>query len=445
MPPEGGTRTPLSVPARFVGSSNWSIFSPGLPIAPIGSEPVRTWDFQVGANTIVTPRAAEPFGFAQLRAFSNVELVRLAIETRKDQVERFDWSVKPRKIPGRQRNHDRDGRVAKVEAFLRRPDGRRPFATWLRLLLEDLLSLDAPAVERLRTRGGDIRGYDVVDGSTIKALVDDTGRVPFPPSPAFQQVIKGVPWADLSTDDLIYCPRNPRPGHLYGLGPVEQIIVTLTTVMRRQASQLAYFTEGNTPAGILNAPAGWTPAQIKDFQSWFEATLSGNTAQRSKQIWVPEGTKYQAFKDAPIKDEFDEWLARIVCFAFSLPPTPFIKQMNRASAEEGGDRALEEGLQPILRWVKRLIDGMIQDDLGHPDLEFVWEVSRDIDPKVQSEIDDRNLKNGSETIDEVRDRRGQDPLPQGVGAIARIYTATGAVDLVSNDALAQASVEGAKR
>lgn len=443
MPPEGGNRTPLSVSARFSG--NWSVFSPGLPVAPIGSEPVRAWDFQVGQNTIVTPRSYEPFGFPQLRAFSNVELVRLAIETRKDQVERFDWSVKPRKIPGRQRHYDRDGRIAKIEQRLRRPDGVTPFATWLRLLLEDLLALDAPAIERRRNLGGEIIGYDVVDGATIKALVDQTGRRPVPPDPAFQQVIKGVPWADLTTDDLIYCPRNPRPGHLYGLGPVEQIIVTLTTVMQRQGAQLAYFTEGNTPAGILNAPEGWTKEHIKDFQTWFEAKLAGNTAERSKLLWVPAGTKYAAFKESPIKDEFDEWLARIVAFAFSLPPTPFVKQLNRATAEEGGARALEEGLQPILRWVKRLIDGIIQDDLGHPDLEFVWEVSRDIDPKVQAEIDDKNLKNGSETLDEVRDRRGQDPYPNGVGAVPRIYTATGAVDLASNDALTAASVAGAVR
>ena len=445
MPPEGGVRTPLSgtMGARFSGS--WSVFSPGLPLAPIGTEPVRRFDFQVGQNTTLVPRAYEPFGFSQLRAFSNVELVRLAIETRKDQLERWDWQVKARHIPGRQRRHDRDGRIAGVEAMLRKPDGRTPFATWLRMLAEDLFALDQPVLERRRNRGGQITGYDIVDGSTISMLVDETGRQPLPPDPAYQQVIKGTAWANLTTDDLIVAPRNPRPGHLYGFGPVEQIIVTLMTIMRRQGAQLAYFTEGNTPAGILNAPDNWTKEHIKDFQTWFEAKLAGNTAERSKLLWVPNGTKYSAFKDSPLKDEFDEWLARVVAFAFSLPPTPFIKQLNRASAEEGGDRALEEGLEPILRWVKRLLAGIIQDDLGPPDLEFAWVPTRDIDPKVQSEIDDKNLRNGSTTIDEVRDQRGQDPLPNGQGAIARIYTKDGAIDLASNDAVTAATVATAQR
>ena len=56
---------------------------------------MRAWDFPVAINSAVQPRAYEPFGFAQLRAFANVELVRLAIETRKDQIERLDWRITP--------------------------------------------------------------------------------------------------------------------------------------------------------------------------------------------------------------------------------------------------------------------------------------------------------------------------------------------------------------
>src|SRR6201996_9853366 len=96
MPPSGGVRTSLSYRvqggAQFVDP--WGAFSPGTPLAPIAPEPVRVWDFPVGINTVVRPRAYEPFGFAELRAFANVELVRLAIETRKDQVEALGWGGK---------------------------------------------------------------------------------------------------------------------------------------------------------------------------------------------------------------------------------------------------------------------------------------------------------------------------------------------------------------
>jgi hypothetical protein len=419
---------------------SWEVFGPGVPLEPLGLEPARGWDFPVGVNTVLTPRAYEPFSFAQLRAFANVELVRLAIETRKDQIERLDWRIKPCRLaqaPGEPTPNLADPRIGRLQAFFRRPDGATPFATWLRLLLEDLLVLDAPTIERRRDRGGSLIGLDVIAGDTIHPMVDATGRRPRGPDEvAYQQVIKGTAWVDLTNADLIYAPRNPRPNHNYGLSPVEQIIVTINTAIRRQAAQLAYFTEGNTPAGLLNGPDGWNPDQIRDMQLWLDARLSGQTAEQAKLLWVPSGTRYQAFKDSPIKDEFDEWLARIVSFAFSLPATPFVRQMNRATAGEDQDRGLEEGLEPLKRWAKRLLDGVIQDDLGCPDLEFAWTDCGEVDPAKQAGIDDMALRNGSATIDEVRARRGEPPLPDGAGARALIYTAGGVTPLVAAEASA---------
>ena len=80
MPPTGGYRTSLSWQARYgpLGASAANgVFSPGQPLVPPDQEPVRVWDFPVGV-TVITPVARSP---AHLRAFSNVELVRLAIET----------------------------------------------------------------------------------------------------------------------------------------------------------------------------------------------------------------------------------------------------------------------------------------------------------------------------------------------------------------------------
>jgi len=47
---------------------------------------------------------------------------------------------------------------------------------------------------------------------------------------------------------------------------------------------------------------------------------------------------------------FDEWIARVVCFAFSVSPQPFINQMNRSTSETQSQMSNEEGLQPILAW-----------------------------------------------------------------------------------------------
>lgn len=37
-------------------------------------------------------------------------------------------------------------------------------------------------------------------------------------------------------------------------------------------------------------------------------------------------------------------------------------------------------------WVKRLIDHVIQDRMGHPDLEFAWSGARPTDPTDEAAI-----------------------------------------------------------
>ena len=408
-------------------------FAPGIPLVPQDPQPTRTLDYIVGINSNIRPRAYEAFSFEELRAFSGVELVRLAIETRKDQIERLDWEVKVKK--GRKARTDANERINSVIRFLEKPDGINPFASWMRMLFEDLLVIDAATVERRRTRSGKLIGLDVIDGSTIKLLIDYDGRTPRPPFPAYQQIIKGTVWNDLSLDDIIYSPRNKRPGKLYGFSPVEQIVITLNTSLRRQQQQLAYFTDGNTPAGLINVPETWTIDQVKEFQEWFDGNLSGNIPERAKLLMTPSGSQYQALKESPFKDEFDEWMARIVCYAFSLPPTPFVKQMNKATAGVLDERALTEGLDPLTRWAKRLIDGVIQQDIGYSDLEFEWGTPREMDPDVQSIINDRDIRNGTRTVDEVRAAAGLDPIPGG--NVSRVYIASGAVPINKLDTISE--------
>jgi hypothetical protein len=58
-------------------------------------------------------------------------------------------------------------------------------------------------------------------------------------------------------------------------------------------------------------------------------------------------------KEPELKNAFDEWIARVGCIAFSVSPQPFVNQMNRATGETQKEMADEEGLLPILAWIKR--------------------------------------------------------------------------------------------
>ena len=66
------------------------------PIAP-PDVAGRRFDFPPGYNIVTRPRAYEPIGFHELRAFADAyDLLRLVIETRKDQMERQRWRIRPR-------------------------------------------------------------------------------------------------------------------------------------------------------------------------------------------------------------------------------------------------------------------------------------------------------------------------------------------------------------
>jgi len=392
------------------------LFSPSFPLVPVEPELARLWDYPVGYNYIYTPRSYEPISFEELRALANNEtLTRTAIETRKDQIEKLEWQIKPideKNVPDPKST---DKRILELTKLWRKPDGERPFAGWLRESIEDMLVIDAPAFEVLVNRDGSVRGYDIVDGSTIKVLIDITGRRPTAPAPAYQQVIHGRPWRLFAEDELIYVPRNKRPGHVYGFSPVEQILTFINIILRRQTTQLYWFSEGNLPQGFMSIPE-LNADQVARLQQYWDDRLAGNLAERSKFMPLPYGAKWQAVKQPPLKDDFDEWLARVVMFAFSLPPDAFVKQRSRATSETARQTALEEGLMPMMLWVKRIIDGEIQGRLGSPDLEFAWADIKDNDPEVQQKIEAGYVIRGMKTVDEARDTMGLDPLDGGIGS-----------------------------
>jgi hypothetical protein len=205
--------------------------------------------------------------------------------------------------------------------------------------------------------------------------------------------------------------------------------MTVNIALRRQAMQLQHFTEGNVPPGLLNAPDGWNAEQIRQFQEWFDSVLAGNTGARSRLVWGPSGAKYQPFKEAPYKDEFDEWLARIVCYAFSLPSSAFTRQVNRATAETAQEAAVAEGLAPLMGWVKRLADHIIQDRMGHADLEFGWVDLRPADPAEQAKMLDIYVRDGIYTVNEARDILGFDPVAGG--ELPMVYGSGGPVSLIA--------------
>lgn len=386
-------------------------FGPGEPIEPTAPQTAgRQLDFIAGYNLQTTPRKAgvEGVGFADLRQIADsYDLMRLLIETRKDQMASSAWSIRPK-----DKAKKTDSRCDQITAFFASPDKEHAWDEWLRMLLEDLLVLDAPALYKRRTNGGQLYALEPIDGATVKRVLDATGRTPMPPEAAYQQILKGVVASNYTREELLYKPRNPRTHRVYGFSPVEQVLMTVNIALRRQLHTLDYYTEGSVPDALIGVPDTWTAQQIKEYQAYWDALMTDDRAARRRLKFVPGDMSkgLRETKQPPLKDVFDEWLARVCCYAFSIEPTPFIAQVNRATAETAREQGLAEGLAPLKRWVKSLVDQVIVADFGAVDLEFAWDDQEVIDAKTAADIDVAYVGAKIKHPDEVRAKLGLDPL-----------------------------------
>jgi len=391
---------------RGVPPDAW--FGPNQPLQPAAQDKAkgRAFDYATGHNLRQNPRQGEGNPFDVMRGLADsCTILRLVIETRKDQLCRLDYRVAPREGATVS-----DAAAKAAEAFLASPDKEHTWDAWLRMLLEDMLVIDAPVVYPRPTKGGGLYALELIDGATINRLIDETGRTPLPPDPAYQQVLKGLPAVDYTADELIYMPRNPRTNRVYGFSPVEQVVMIVNIALRRDVHKLQYYTEGSLPDFVFGVPESWQPDHIKQFQEIWDSLMAGNTANRRKGMFIPFGVKPIDTKEAALKDEFDEWLARVICFCFSIPPQPFVKEVNRATAKTAQEAATQEGLHPLMRWVKGLMDLILAKYMGQPDLEFQWKVAEDVDPLVQAQVHAIYIDKNVLDVNEVREALGLKPL-----------------------------------
>lgn len=424
------------------GSPETPFFPPGQLIAPVAPGAAgRRFDYPSAINTNIRPRTYEPIDFDTLRAIADptvggYDLIRLAIETRKDQMSQLEWSILPRKKSNQKLRAKSDERCEQIETLLRRPDGHTPWQQFCSQLVEEHLVIDAPAIYRRRGMDGSTVRLELMDGALLVPKLNYDGRRP-DTGTAYQQIIKGFPAVDYSKDDLLYAPRNPRVNKIYGYSCVEQVLVTVNIGLRRQAGQLAYFTDGNIPDAIQAVPPEWTVSQIKEYQDYWDSMVN-DAVTRRKMRFVPAGVAMQQTRqEGALVDAFDEWLARIIAYCFSLPPTPFVKMQNRATAETAYETALSEGLNPLMIWLKGVIDYICANWLDAPDLELIFDDIKKADPAEKEERDIVKMQNGVISIDDMRADAGQEPL--GIGPMIR---GLGPLGFMSMDSVKKAIANG---
>lgn len=418
---------------------NGRAFGPGVPIQPSTdqqeqAEGPRQYQYPISWNTRYQPRgeSAELTPFQQLRNLARLyDIASIAIITRIEELQGVGYSIAAK---DKRRQAELQPACDETLAFWAYPDKLNDFTSWLSMLLRDLFEIDAPTIYKRLDVGGRLHSLELVDGSTIKPLLDERGRVI-----SYQQVLYGRPFSQYGRDgnvpeedqplefgpqELIYRPRYPKTDSPYGTPPTELVIMRVNTALRKQTKDLTHFTDGNIPAGLLSPPDGlMTPDQLRQFEEYFNADLQGDDRARARLKFLPWKGELIEFAPFHYGTEIDEWMMKITCAAFGVNPAEmgFVEDVNRANGEEQSAITYRRGLRPLSVWLKQLFDRVIQQDLEQPDLEWAWDLGESADSLMQAQEDQIYATIGSVSAQELRGLRFPDlegPAPGPPAAAA---------------------------
>ena len=461
-------------------------FGPGQPILPGAINPLRPdgrpdprrYEYQVAQNLNIGTEQ-KLVQFSTLRgAAEQIDIVRRCIEVLKAKISGLDWDIviaedaSEKIIAEIGGDHVRamstarskfSDEIYRMRTFWENPDRSNglTFIDWMMMSLEEILVLDAWAIWPQKTVGGDLYGFQILDGSTIKPMLDDRGMRPMPPQAAYQQILYGFPRTEFmansddpqadgefTSDDLSYFIRNRRANSVYGSSPVERCLPLADLYLRRQQWLRAEYTDGVTPEMMLTSDAdfGNDPLVMKQYENIINDNLAGQTEQRKHALILPAGLKpefYEGYGEK-FKAALDEYLITSITGHFGVLPTEIgfsAKGGLGASGHQQGEAEAAQsiGVAPLAQWISKMLSNISYTYLGMPrELEFKFMVSEIRDNEEAAKKSDLELRGGTKTINERRSELGL-PLLDTPAADQPILVAGNGVFLFSPDGIVNAA------
>ena len=426
-------------------------FAPGLPLIPGALNPLnpntgrpdpRRFEYLVAQNINVSENRLVPF--KTLRAAADqIDILRRCIEVRKAKLTGLEWDIVLTDSASERISAESGGshlramadardkfapEIARMRKFWETPDPANGlgFTDWLSMAIEEMDVLDALAIWPQTTVGGDIRGFQILDGATIKPLIDDRGMRPDPSvGPAFQQILYGFPRSEFtatiddeaadgefSSDELAYLIRNRRANTVYGYSPTERALPMADIYLRRQQWLRAEFTDGVMPKTFLELPesANLTPEQIRAYENIFNDDLAGQTEQRNRMRFLLPGAtlKFEEGYQEKFSDRLDDYLITSITGHFGVLPTEIgfsAKGGMGSSGHQAGEAEAAEqiGTIPTARWLSEQISNLSYRWLGMPrELEFRLAPSERSNTEEAAKRDDIRKRSAGMTVNEGR-------------------------------------------
>jgi hypothetical protein len=429
-------------------------FGPGNPIIPGAINPVnpltgrpepRRYEYQVAQNINIVPTRLVPF--STLRAAGDsIDILRRCIEVTKAKMNGLDFDIvlgsdASEKIAAESGgDHVRamakarekyTDEINRLREFWESPDKANGYTwqDWINIAIEDILVIDALAVYPQPTVGGDLYGFQILDGSTIKPLIDDRGMRPLSPNAAFQQILYGFPRSEFSateedpkadgeftSDQLAYMVRNRRSTTVYGFSPVERALPLADIYLRRQQWIRAEYTDGVMPELMFTTDEDWgtNPDLLLAYERILNDDLAGQTEQRKRARLLPKGLTpiVNEGYGEKFKDTLDDYLVTSICGHFGVQPSEigFSPKggLGGAGYSEGqAENGEALGIGPLANWISKQLTNLSYTYLGMPrELEFKLMTSKRLDNEENARKNEIEVRSGGKSINERRSELG---------------------------------------
>lgn len=474
----------------MIAGGGTASFGPGSPLFPSPLDTTgqpRTFVYPTGWNYQQTQGdTTRIVDGATLRQMAqSYDILRKAIEIRKDEIASLDWDIVPRQKKGSARVTTRQAnRQITLRHMFKRPDHRHSFQTWIRMAVEEILVVDALSLATMRDMTDAVAGWRLIDGLTIHPLLDISGDRPLAPTPAYQQIIYGYPRLDcIDADDgvpfaailsyfahndiadpveLRYRPQTRRVYSPYGFSRVEMFLVHINNALRFQLWETAFWTDGNVPQALVAVPDNWTASQIAEFQAIWDARMSGNQARQRSLQFIPGGSQLLN-SDATIEHSknYADYLISMTCLCMDVTRRELgLEGKESVYDGEGKSSPLSSSsethmerlsLRPLAHWLKsEIFDPILENDLDAADFEWTWPTLMSQNERAQAELNQVLVFSGQKSLDDVIVEQGYDPPGIGRFVVAgnkvlyepdlKLATTQGAAALAASLATAMSAV-----
>jgi hypothetical protein len=431
---ESDERTEGSAPSRPVvrgtgfgeSESGWSRTNAGVAASKARSEK----DKRQGRvpEHIASPkkgreRSFNPFG---LRRLARSESVQVAMQALMGDLESSSWRIVPVDEDASPSRTLIEEATSALRDLNPNPES---FDDVNQMFARELLTVgNCAGVTNMNIQGrrAEVVPYDAatftVDWDEHRVL-DGFYQYPHESTSAGEMVVASGSWGDpipFDGGDVLWGIYNPTIGRggFYGRSPVEMVarqINVMGGLLEKETTEL----EEGMPSGMISLVGdGWSDDNYKNFKSYWRNEVKGSQAKHpvaeGRAEFVPFDMSYQELQ---ILDR-QRWYSKLVSAAFRIPITEtglaVGSETTRATSVAQHQRYKKRALGGMLS----LLEGLWTTQYLHrwfgTDIRLKFETEVDLmEQRERAEVNRIRLRNGTRSINEVREEQGLEPVDWG--------------------------------